>query len=821
MSQESDEWASLLDRIAARTQSEADLATLRRALPVEDQGGVVQVGKYNIHIREGQDVHIGDTVYQGADAAVIRATILEVMAGHLTNRSSAAPFQAIDPPVFFIGREKEVAVLSEWLRFEHGSVIVIRGGVGGVGKTALAAHLARQLGGEFPDGVLWARLDTDDTLSILASFIVAFEGKFDVLSHLTTVDSRARYYRALVSQKRCLVVLDNADSAVQVAPLLPSGQAKVLITSRSALANAFDGARELHLGALSDDAALTLLLNLLEPTSVLEQPDDSAGLCRVLGNLPLAIRIAAGNMRELHWSLKQYLEHLQDSDPLDWLDDESASGGIRKSFTVSYANLSDDSIRRTFRVLGAIPQEHHPVPLLAYILGISESEAERRLLVLVRRGLVDTMVSAPGDFQVHPLMQYYAAELLRHAGEWQNVQVTAGNHYRARISRWDVGCGHFVFDKLATTEDLRVGLLAVTHYWNAGCYAEAQGVLSAVADQFTSQGNDSILLSWIERLSGTSVLVPWLQLYRASLIQEGRSDRDSKEAVRILECLVNHTDAKLASAALIRLAEAKLLADDYRSAEQLLNQSRTIKEAMEPPDQKGLALIQNELARIGLLHQVPPHAVLEMHQRALGIQERIGDVRGRSYTLRKIAALYLHNLGNLKQAEELLDRSEQLACASDDYTGLIQIWAEKAEILCRQQHYAEAVEILEKARQLAADNRNLFGEAYALKRLASVYETVELFGQAFACISKSQEIFGMVRPRHATELDRPYVRLAKKIEELREELQRTEALEAQAQINTERRMLRRRSKRLRQKLGLEPALIRLGATKDLKQNIDQ
>jgi hypothetical protein len=61
----------ILDRIAAGTHTDADLADLRRALLVGAQGNIVQVGKYNIHIGEGQDICIGDTVYQGPDAAAI------------------------------------------------------------------------------------------------------------------------------------------------------------------------------------------------------------------------------------------------------------------------------------------------------------------------------------------------------------------------------------------------------------------------------------------------------------------------------------------------------------------------------------------------------------------------------------------------------------------------------------------------------------------------------------------------------------------------------------------------------------------------------
>ncbi len=70
-----DDIQALLDRIAAGMYTAADLAPLRRALIVSGQGSVVQVGKYNLQIGEGQDIRIEDTIYQGPTAEAIQAAI--------------------------------------------------------------------------------------------------------------------------------------------------------------------------------------------------------------------------------------------------------------------------------------------------------------------------------------------------------------------------------------------------------------------------------------------------------------------------------------------------------------------------------------------------------------------------------------------------------------------------------------------------------------------------------------------------------------------------------------------------------------------------
>ena len=75
-------------------------------------------------------------------------------------QASAVPFQAMAHLPYFVGREAELEQLKQTLLAgEHAAIYSIQG-MGGVGKTALAAHLAYQLRRAFPYGVLWARVDT-------------------------------------------------------------------------------------------------------------------------------------------------------------------------------------------------------------------------------------------------------------------------------------------------------------------------------------------------------------------------------------------------------------------------------------------------------------------------------------------------------------------------------------------------------------------------------------------------------------------------------------------------------------------------------------
>jgi len=69
----------LLDRIALGRATEADLAALRSRIEVRGDKNSVQLGRYNVDISGGRSIHIGDQVYQGANADTIRGIIREMV----------------------------------------------------------------------------------------------------------------------------------------------------------------------------------------------------------------------------------------------------------------------------------------------------------------------------------------------------------------------------------------------------------------------------------------------------------------------------------------------------------------------------------------------------------------------------------------------------------------------------------------------------------------------------------------------------------------------------------------------------------------------
>jgi len=74
-----DELIAILDCILNGCRDEGDIAILRQSLKASSGKNIVKLGKYKVNIGEGKDIHIGDKVYQGADAETIRSIFLEVL----------------------------------------------------------------------------------------------------------------------------------------------------------------------------------------------------------------------------------------------------------------------------------------------------------------------------------------------------------------------------------------------------------------------------------------------------------------------------------------------------------------------------------------------------------------------------------------------------------------------------------------------------------------------------------------------------------------------------------------------------------------------
>ena len=331
-----------------------------------------------------------------------------------------APRQLPAPVRQFVGRDTELAELDGLLeRADASATVVISAIVGtaGVGKTALAVHWAHQVAERFPDGQLYANLRGFDPTGTPMSPAAAIRALLDALEVPAgripaSLDAQAGLYRSLMAGRRMLLLLDNAQDAGQVRPLLPgSPGCLVIVTSRSDLAGlaAIEAAHSLRLGLLTDAEARALLAARFGVARIDAEPGATAELVRLCARLPLALVIAAARVAARpRFRLAAFTGQLAGTrSRLDALDTGDPLASVRAVFSWSAGSLSAPA-GRMFGLLGLHPGPDITVPAAASLAGVPLPQARAALAELASANL--TAEHSPGRFTLHDLLRAYAAE---------------------------------------------------------------------------------------------------------------------------------------------------------------------------------------------------------------------------------------------------------------------------------------------------------------------------------------------------------------------------------------------------------------------------
>jgi DNA-binding SARP family transcriptional activator len=321
------------------------------------------------------------------------------------------------------GRTEQVSRLCRLLTGDSGTTsrgvaIASVAGMGGVGKTALAVHVAHRLRERFPDGQLFVDLHgagspPADPAHVLGAFLMALGADASALP--TDLEDRAAMYRGHLTDRKVLVVLDNAATEAQVLPLLPgSPGCAVLITSRSPLTG-LPGALLVDLAAFQPDEAMELLRRVVGRTRIDAEPAAAAEMVRLCGYLPLAVRIAGARLAARpHWTLVHLADRLRrEQQRLDELS--SGDVTVRTSMGMSYGALRPET-RRALRLLALLDPPDFAAWVPAAVLDITVDAAETHLDALIDAQLVtctEPDVCGQDRYQLHDLVRLYARERSR------------------------------------------------------------------------------------------------------------------------------------------------------------------------------------------------------------------------------------------------------------------------------------------------------------------------------------------------------------------------------------------------------------------------
>ncbi|WP_344921833.1 AfsR/SARP family transcriptional regulator [Streptosporangium oxazolinicum] len=239
-----------------------------------------------------------------AEPAIEPTTVVPGAAEKPRNaRAPLCPAQ-LPPDIWdFTGRQSHVgelvtaATMTEPAATTPPTILIA--GMPGVGKTALAVHLAHLVKQHFPDGQFYCTLrgnhgEALDPSQILYNFLITAGMPGEKLPNST--EERSNLFRSWCSAHRVLIVLDDAVSAAQVFPLLPGSEyCTTVITSRSGLYG-FSCRNRIDLAPLPLDEGVRLLAAVAGGQRIERERNNAESVVRFCEGLPLAVRAAAARL---------------------------------------------------------------------------------------------------------------------------------------------------------------------------------------------------------------------------------------------------------------------------------------------------------------------------------------------------------------------------------------------------------------------------------------------------------------------------------------------------------------------------------------------
>jgi tetratricopeptide (TPR) repeat protein/transcriptional regulator with XRE-family HTH domain len=586
----------------------------------------------------------------------------------------------------FTGRHRELDQLHRLLhrtsQAATGPVVISAiDGMAGIGKSALAVHVAHQISDRFPDGQLYLNLHGStpglvplEPLSALGQLLRSL-GVPD--QHVPTdLDAAAARFRSIAAPRRLLVVLDNARDAAQVRPLLPgSPTCAVLITSRQILAT-LEGTHPVHLDLLLPDHAVELLGRIAGHRRIADDPQTAAGLVRLCGYLPLAIRIAGARLAARPtWPLRVMVDQLADATRR--LEELTAGRlAVRAAFDISLQVLqqSPDPVDRAaaaaFGLLSLPDGPDLSLAAAARLLGQSESTAQSMLERLTDAQMLESPL--PGRYRMHDLLRLFAR-----AQADQQLRPAARRAALRRVQRWYQTTAERA-NHLVQPADLR-----------RGSGGEAGGEGGAGAVQLRDRG---AALAWLEAERGNLV----------AAAQQAARRPGSSAAVTV----------KLA-ASLFFFMQARGYWQDWEELNRL-----AVRVTRRLGDVEGEGRALSDLAgasyRLGRIDEA-----ISCLRRALQIHRDRGDLAGESAVLGNLGIAYCES-GRLEEAATSCEQGLRICRASGYRYGEAMQLNTLGRVYQGQGRFDAASAALEQSLSIFEELGDAWGQGNSLTNLGEV-----------------------------------------------------------------------------------------------------
>ena len=324
----------------------------------------------------------------------------------LVQPSRQAPFQAPALPAHFVGRAALLKAVTQQLKTKSQTPVALVG-MGGIGKSTMAAQVAQQCRHLFTDGVLWAHADADDLMSILEHWGQTFGMDWSQIGEL---ENRAAAFRNLMAEKKVLIVLDDLRAVDKVRLLIPnSSKCRILLTTRDQdVAYGLDAAL-IELDGFANEESFALMETIVGGGRVHPEKASVHQICDLLEHLPLAVEIVAQRLRSRpRWPIRKMASELTAvKSRLDKL--QLKDRAVRASFELSW-QLLDTTLQRYFAQLGVFAGRSFNLSAAAAVTAQQDEVVEEQLENLIALSLL--MPGEDAYFRQHALLADFAYEKL-------------------------------------------------------------------------------------------------------------------------------------------------------------------------------------------------------------------------------------------------------------------------------------------------------------------------------------------------------------------------------------------------------------------------